>query len=254
MIFILYMSEQLCTKCNTPKSPNEFPKGRKQCYLCVRAYKNTWNSVHRNKNLDGSKLKHTPKYDLVGRQFGKLKVIKFLSIRKCRGGRLSFFLCRCDDGNMIDVAGTDLVAGKVKSCGCLIHEAIKSKHSRWTGYKGLSGSSWNRIERNSKNNRREKRRNLNFTITKEYVWNLFEAQHGKCALTGMDIILDVGSKTKNQTASLDRIDSSKGYVSGNVQWVHKDVNSMKMDFSERYFLELCRKVVEHKNRGWSQCN
>ena len=39
----------------------------------------------------------------------------------------------------------------------------------------------------------------------------------------------------SKTASLDRIDSSKGYTEDNIQWVHKDVNQMKMDLPEQRF-------------------
>jgi hypothetical protein len=45
------------------------------------------------------------------------------------------------------------------------------------------------------------------------------------------------------TASLDRIDSSKGYIEGNLQWVHKDVNIMKMDLSQVEFIDYCVKVA-----------
>lgn len=48
-------------------------------------------------------------------------------------------------------------------------------------------------------------------------------------------------------ASLDRIDSSQGYIKGNVQWVHKDINKMKFDLSQDRFLELCNIIVQ--NRG-----
>ena len=46
------------------------------------------------------------------------------------------------------------------------------------------------------------------------------------------------------TASLDRIDSSKGYVKGNVQWVHKDINKMKTDFEQSIFIKLCKSVAD----------
>lgn len=49
---------------------------------------------------------------------------------------------------------------------------------------------------------------------------------------------------EEQTASLDRIDSSKGYIPGNVQWVHKDVNKMKLALSEKRLLELCTLIVQ----------
>jgi hypothetical protein len=48
------------------------------------------------------------------------------------------------------------------------------------------------------------------------------------------------------TASVDRIDSSKGYIKGNVQWVHKTINKMKWGYSQGEFIEFCEAVVKHK--------
>jgi len=73
---------------------------------------------------------------------------------------------------------------------------------------------------------------------------LFQKQNGKCALSGVEISLL--KKSGVSTASLDRVDSSKGYIKGNVQWVHKDVNFMKYNFDESYFLDMCKKVVVNK--------
>jgi hypothetical protein len=72
-----------------------------------------------------------------------------------------------------------------------------------------------------------------------------------CALSGEAITLPknrtdfVGG---GYTASLDRIDSSKGYIVGNVQWVHKDINFMKFTFSESRFIDLCKKVVNYQEK------
>lgn len=49
------------------------------------------------------------------------------------------------------------------------------------------------------------------------------------------------------TASLDRIDSNKGYNKENIQWVHKYINKMKMDFNQDYYIEMCRKVSNYEN-------
>ena len=46
------------------------------------------------------------------------------------------------------------------------------------------------------------------------------------------------------TASLDRIDSNKGYVEGNVQWVHVDVNYMKLDYDQDYYINICRLIAK----------
>lgn len=244
------MNEQTCTTCKVLKKTNKFPKGRKQCILCLNTYKANWYLTHRHlKNSDGSKLKHAPKHDLINKKFGKLKVIKFSGIKNQSSevkSRLSFFLCKCDCGKEKEIAGIFLRSGNTKSCGCLIHDKLRDKHPNWTGYKGISGSCWNRIQKNSKRSSRKNRRDFEFLITKKYIWDLYQKQNGKCALSGIDIVLDVGSQTKSQTASLDRIDSNKGYIEGNVQWVHKDINSMKMDYSETYFIEMCKFVVNNK--------
>jgi hypothetical protein len=49
------------------------------------------------------------------------------------------------------------------------------------------------------------------------------------------------------TASADRIDSSRGYVEGNVQWVHKWINLMKLDHSQHDFISYCAAVAIHNS-------
>jgi hypothetical protein len=45
-----------------------------------------------------------------------------------------------------------------------------------------------------------------------------------------------------QTASLDRIDSNKGYTKDNVVWVHKNVNAFKNCLSHKDFIKICHLV------------
>jgi hypothetical protein len=48
------------------------------------------------------------------------------------------------------------------------------------------------------------------------------------------------------TASLDRIDSSKGYIEGNLQWVHKNINMLKGNMLDNTFIEWCHKISKHQ--------
>ena len=50
---------------------------------------------------------------------------------------------------------------------------------------------------------------------------------------------------ETQTASVDRVDNTKGYVTTNIQWVHKDINYMKQEYPQDYFKQLCKLVTEH---------
>lgn len=112
---------------------------------------------------------------------------------------------------------------------------IIKRRPSWKGCGDISGSIFGFIRINAKD------RNLEFSITIEYIWNLFLKQNKKCAITNKTLYFD----KKNKTASLDRIDSSKGYIEGNVQWVHKDINLMKHKLSMKELIDLCQLVVDH---------
>jgi hypothetical protein len=86
-------------------------------------------------------------------------------------------------------------------------------------------------------------RNLELSVTIEEGWEILVAQGHKCALSGVPICF-TRSVGRGHTASLDRIRSDEGYVKGNVQWVHKDINQMKMDLPEDQFISWCHKVAE----------
>jgi len=81
-------------------------------------------------------------------------------------------------------------------------------------------------------------REVEHNISLDYIIKLYIKQKGTCAISGLDLDEDV--------MSLDRIDSALGYVEGNVQWVHFDINRMKSDFSEQYFKHLCQAVTNKK--------
>lgn len=52
------------------------------------------------------------------------------------------------------------------------------------------------------------------------------------------------------TARLDMIDPTKGYVEGNVQWIHKDIQEMKGYLSSAEFLRRCFKVVYNQSKRY----
>lgn len=145
---------------------------------------------------------------------------------------------KCVCGNIIRARVPDVVNGRKKSCSCFRYRT-KSKNPNWSGCGELSGGYWSVVIAGAK------QRNLPINITIKDAWNLFKKQKGKCALSGVDLVLPSLSKDAHKTASLDRIDSTKGYVKGNVQWIHKDINWMKNRFIQSEFVEWCRKIVKH---------
>lgn len=172
-------------------------------------------------------------------KFGKWTVIR----RKGSDPRGEpIFECRCVCGTIRPLTSYNLRKGRSGSCGC--DPVSGPAHAQWAGYGSISGHFWDHIRRGST---REKGRKyeVTFEITIEYAWNLFVAQDGKCKLTGVDLVMS--HRRREHTASLDRIDSRKGYVAGNVQWVHKEVNMMKRTTPQDRFIELCKMVAAHNS-------
>lgn len=202
----------------------------------IKAYTKYKADIHEAKNNRGK--------DLTGQKLNKLTILKRAG--SSRNG-LKLWLCKCDCGNEKTYSSDHLTRKiqPVKSCGCLytkgiVGALIGSNHPQWTGCGDISGGWWtDHIIRSA--NGSKGRNKLELTITIEYIWELFLKQDRKCALSGVD--LDINIKPKDNTASIDRIDSSKGYIVCNVQWVHKHVNLMKNKLSEEYFIDLCKRIA-----------
>lgn len=54
-----------------------------------------------------------------------------------------------------------------------------------------------------------------------------------------------GAGRVNTNISIDRIDSTVGYVRGNVQFVCDVVNRMKQDLPQTELFVWCRRILEH---------
>lgn len=145
------------------------------------------------------------------------------------------FQCRCVEcGELREITNKNFAQNDKTKC------SKKNRPSNWTGHELISGSYWKRIQKQAQD------RNIIFDYNINDAWELYKKQNGKCAYTGIDITF---SKQKSgNTASFDRIDSNKGYVDSNVHWVHKDVNMMKRNFTETYFISLCEKVITNRSK------
>lgn len=174
--------------------------------------------------------------DLKGKKFGKLLVKEFAGHKN----NLRQWLCICDCGIEKVVRGGHLSKGYTKSCGCDSHPS-KSNHKSWRGYKEIPLDFFTTIKRNAE------RRNIKFNITIEYIWEIFIKQNQKCALSGKDLKFGrIGKDRQGKNASVDRIDSTEGYIEGNIQWIDKQINIMKNNMDEKEFLELCNQIIKYK--------
>lgn len=171
---------------------------------------------------------------MIGEKIGKLLVLEEVGTTEYHH---KIYKCQCDCGNIVEKPVRK--GGKTAtSCGC----ARKMENNRrWTGVGEISGTIFKHIRKDAV------RRGHEFSLTKEIMWQIFLDQNGKCKYTGLQLSFGANTRGHEKTASLDRIDSSKGYIEGNIQWVHKDINFMKRALEERKFLEYIKLIFENRN-------
>ena len=99
--------------------------------------------------------------------------------------------------------------------------------------------------------RRTKERREEVNITLEDLQQQWEAQQGICPFTGWELDIPRTTNWREhpitlRRASIDRIDSSQGYVPGNIRFVSVMANYCKNNFTDDDVLEFCRAVVAYQ--------
>ena len=115
-------------------------------------------------------------------------------------------------------------------------------HWNFKGYKSVTATMINGIRRHAVG------RNLECPLLDRSIQS-YEYLHSiittHCPLSGVPLVFQPASRSRERgTISLDRIDSAKGYIEGNVRWVHKIVNRMRWDLTDKEFLGFIHDIVK----------
>jgi hypothetical protein len=198
--------------------------------------------------------------DITGKKYGRWTVLyryskniktPTLERPKCSSPA---YMCRCECGKEVVVVGKSLWSGDSKSCGCLKRDRqIEANHGMT---REKSGSFIDdRVEARIRNvismyrsNAKEKR--LPFELTYDMVSTLIQ---GPCTYCGIEPSnTSVHYKYKDEVfhySGIDRIDSSMGYIPGNVVSCCKICNISKNNMSKNDFTEWVKRVYEHTVAG-----
>jgi len=170
--------------------------------------------------------------NLIGKKYGLGTVQSFSHMSKDQDPKVIRSLvvwnliCNCGDYYK---ASTQALQGYSKvSCGC-----ASSKSS-------CAPKPWKAWFRRVENGRVRRNKTINFDISLDFCKKLLKKQNNLCALSGIKIDVETLGN-----ASLDRMDSNKGYTPDNVQFVHKMVNYMKVDFDQKDFIDMCKKIAKN---------
>ena len=88
-------------------------------------------------------------------------------------------------------------------------------------------------------------------VTLEILNQQWKKQKGICPYSGIALELSTHSKIIKDPivcASLDRIDSSIGYIEGNIQFVSRSINYMKGEMSHEDTIKLCKIIANFYNK------
>ena len=137
-------------------------------------------------------------------------------------------------------------------CKSCISSKMKSYHKKTWGDEKLQFTAYKRTKsvRSYITYLRQKaivRKNSCININElEEIWN---KQNGKCALTGWEMTMILGKGNIATNASIDRIDSSLGYIENNVQFICRAVNIFKSNATEELLYKMCEAILENKKNG-----
>jgi hypothetical protein len=137
-------------------------------------------------------------------------------------------------------AEQSLFLGKI--CKTCSNRKTDNSHRGW--HRDIRISWYNRFKINAE------MRGIFWDLTIDNIADLMESQDFRCALSGEPIEFPDFGNYQKSPASIDRIDSSKGYIKDNIQLVTRKVNMMKQSYSQEEFIEVCKKVAKYTEVKW----
>jgi len=167
-----------------------------------------------------------PLLNLKGQRFGNLLVIEQgENVKRC-----STWKCKCDCGNEKIAFTVRLRNGQCTSCGCLLKKLMKTRFKTH----GKSGTVEYKLLKDARKRAKEFDRDFNLDLVDIII-------PSECPVLHIPLIVSKSGKPTNNSPSLDRIDSSLGYIKGNVKVISMRANRLKQDSS----IEELQSIIEY---------
>lgn len=149
--------------------------------------------------------------DLIGKKFGRLTVIGFSGLDKCKKAQ---WRCLCNCGKLVSVAASSLRSSLTRSCGCFHQERLRAvayKHGHAdhrNGAVSVEYYAWISMKQRCTNPKRHNYKNYGGR-------GIVVCDRWRDSF--INFLADVGERPGPEF-SLDRINNDGNYEPGNVRW------------------------------------
>ena len=192
--------------------------------------------------------------DCIGQTIGYLTVLEIFPEGKTK--------CQCACGVIRLFNWGDIRRGKTKGCGCRRNtpelRALAKERAIQFQKEGILNRGY--VKKDGKCPlkyiltmlNRPNRKPCNLTI--EDLKEIWEKSGGICPYTKIKLTLPIGFANPNpaisyRMASIDRINSSKGYVRGNIQYVSRNINYAKGILTHQQMLDFINLIKKSGREG-----
>ena len=175
--------------------------------------------------------------DLTHQRFGRLTVLE-----RSNDTSPVYWLCKCDCGGTINVQGTHLKTGNVKSCKCLAREMTAQRSTKHGLHRSAEYKTWQQIKDRclNKNNKDY----MNYGGRGIMVWSEW--------VTSFESFFSYVGKKPPNCKSLDRIDNNGDYAPGNVRWATSSQqarNTRSTKFTESDIRQIKSMLMQGASQG-----
>lgn len=184
--------------------------------------------------------------DITGARFGRLVAVKWIGseiVEKKNNKRKSLWMCHCDCGKRRIIRSASL-GSKTVSCGCFSSE--KTREFNIKTKTKVSYSTFSAVWQSYKKGARD--RSLAFELSKD---QFLKITTSNCYYCNREPFAFRRTRTKGKTPSyiyngIDRVDSSVGYIVGNVVPCCKFCNMAKRDLSYADFMDNIQRIYKFR--------